>query len=142
MILLLLLQVSGAATFNQYLREAQERLGISPAPLAEIDHGSRVAWVPYGPVYARSDFLRRGSRGALRITAYHESCHLYLGTNRRLPLQAETDLQHLMIDGCVEHLLGSDYDSVMSTVPCGPFFPYEVLRYQRKTRKERCLEKR
>jgi hypothetical protein len=147
-LLALFLQAGGAESFIRYLREAQERLQIAPAPLAVVDHGSRVAWVPYGPeapygpVFARREFLRRAAPGILRITAYHESCHLYIGTNRRSYLHNEEDLQHLMIDGCVEHLLGRDYEYVMNTIPCGPFFPLQVVRYMKLTRKERCVEKR
>jgi len=151
--LLLLLQlVVGETQFQKYLRQAQEKLGIAQSQVVVSDdlapgfvtESPYAAWVPYGPgargdvVYVRPWFLRDSNPLTQEIVALHESCHLYLGTSRRTLLPGEDRLQHLMIDGCVEWLLGPRHHQVMQAIPCGRWYPYEALRYNRRINKEKC----
>lgn len=156
LILTLLLQIHPESTFSRYLREAQEKLGLIPTrvevtttqiPGFEVPV-ENAAWVPYGfgarpsVVYVRPDFLRESALSVQEVVAFHESCHLYIGTNRRYPSPGEIELQHLMIDGCVEWLLGPRHHHAMTTIPCGRWYPYEALRYNRRIGRSRCKEVR
>lgn len=158
-ILLLLQMLAPETTFQRYLREAQEKLGLRPTRIEvrtpsvpgfdDYQTSEDAAWVPYGPgtvasvVYVHPGLLRAASPLVLETVAFHEACHIYLGVGRRWPTPAEVELQHMMIDGCVEWVMGpSRFHYVMTSIPCGKWYPFEALRYNRRIGRERCREKR
>lgn len=149
MILALLLQITyhpppdSATAFRNWVRSAAYNLRIVQ-PVVEVTTTNRwAASVPHGPgaqwkIMVRPDFLAASDPKALRSVAYHETCHLYLGNNRRDYFPGEESLAHLMIAGCVEWLHGTEFHIAMTTMPCQKWYPYEATRYNRLIGKERC----
>lgn len=137
----------GQETFERHVRDAYIRLQITPVQVEVSTQQPMAAWVVRSPapvwvVFVRPDFLREADPLALRSVAFHETCHLYMGTNRRDFFPGEEDLTHRMVAGCVEWLWGFEHHTAMTTMPCQKWYPYEATRYNRLIGKERCRAKR
>lgn len=147
MIGLLLLQLLPGASFQDHVRDACSRLQIVQAPVEVSSAKGWAAWVQNGPgaewkVFVRPDFLRDADPLAQRSVAYHETCHLYLGNNRRNFVEGEEGLVHFMIAGCVQWLHGPQFHWAMLQMPCQHWYPSEAARYNRLIGKEHCFAKR
>jgi len=148
LVLILLLQaMNPEAAFRLHVETACNRLHIVQAPVELSSQRRWASWVPQGVgagwiIYVRPDFLHEADYLAIRSVAYHETCHLYLGNDRRRYLEGEEDLVHLMVYGCVEWLHGPDFHRAMTTMPCQKWYPSEATRYNRLIGKEHCIAKK
>jgi hypothetical protein len=120
---LLLLQV---ATFQTYVDEARVKLGLTqPITIHVYEEevngpgwdGPLVAWVPYSRpnrINVWNTALQQASNDALKVIAYHETCHHYL---RAQELAATTkfqqDLVHELERFCTVRTLGQDFERIL-----------------------------
>lgn len=133
--------------FKANVRSAAYHLQVPPIEVEVSTQQRMAAWVQHGPaarwrIFVNPNFLREADPLARRSVAFHESCHLYTGNNRRHFFPGEEDLVHKMVAGCVEWLWGPEFHRAMTTMPCQKWYPLEAKLYNRRIGKERCIAKR
>lgn len=152
--LAILIQALPQSQFTTYLREAEARLGLKPHEVMVVDRPTAIdscvgtdgepcaAWVrnctgpcPTPEVSVLNTFLIEAPPPVLQYTAYHEACHLFMGT-RRIFDRNQLPMVESMTDTCVRETLGEDhYHDLVARVPTNTQWPVQLRLYWERLRR-------